>query len=305
MDKNRQNGIYYTELKNPFKSDYFVEWINKNKIKDDVILEPFAGGNNIPHFLNHLKFKSFDIVPTDKNVIKRDTILYFPKNFRSCITNPPWLYKSSAKRRNLEFCPNCSYDDIYKYCIELCLKNCDYVCALLPASFINSNLFQERLSCITFVTKKLFTETDSPTCIATFNKSVNDDILIFEDNNFLGSYNEFKKYLPPKSNLNLKFNAKEGELGLIGIDNTKEASIKFLKGSDIKKDIKNTSRSITRIKGIDLNSNFLRRINDYVYEFRKNTKDVFLTAFKGIRADGHYRRRIDYNLARNIIADCL
>ena len=38
---------------------------------------------------------------------------------------------------------------------------------------------------------------------------------------------------------------------------------------------------------------------------RASTYDVFLTAFKGLRKDGKYRRRMEYRLARDIIADCL
>jgi len=36
-------------------------------------------------------------------------------------------------------------------------------------------------------------------------------------------------------------------------------------------------------------------------EFRKETHDIFLTPFKGLRKDLKYRRRLDYALARNIV----
>jgi hypothetical protein len=48
--------------------------------------------------------------------------------------------------------------------------------------------------------------------------------------------------------MNIKFNSKIGNLGLIAIDNTKEQSIKFINSELIPTDkISNSSRSITRI----------------------------------------------------------
>ena len=36
-------------------------------------------------------------------------------------------------------------------------------------------------------------------------------------------------------------------------------------------------------------------------DFRRETYDIFLTPFKGLRKDFRYRRRLDYALARNIV----
>ena len=42
-------------------------------------------------------------------------------------------------------------------------------------------------------------------------------------------------------------------------------------------------------------------LNTRLKTIREKTHDVFLTAFKGIRRDGHYRRRLDWALARAIV----
>ncbi len=42
----RQNGSYYTEG-NPFVLKPFLRWASKIELKNRVVLEPFAGSNNI------------------------------------------------------------------------------------------------------------------------------------------------------------------------------------------------------------------------------------------------------------------
>ena len=104
------------------------------------------------------------------------------------------------------------------------------------------------------------------------------------------------------------FNVQDGELGLIGIDNTREASIKFCKGEELRNyHIKYSSRSITRIsiEGVSIDDEVIIQLNEFLNNFRKQTHDIFMTAFKGLRDDGMYRRRLDYALAKNIIGEIL
>ena len=58
-------------------------------------------------------------------------------------------------------------------------------------------------------------------------------------------------------------------------------------------------RSITKI-GVPWRVN-IDMLNARLATIRKKTHDVFLTAFKGIRRDGHYRRRLDWALTRAIV----
>jgi len=307
--KNKRTfGKYYTQG-NPFILNPFKEWAESINLKEKKILEPFAGSNNIIKLLQKdtfaSNFISYDINPTDNAVKKRDTIKNFPLGFDTVITNPPWLAKNSANRRKLFF-PKTKYDDLYKYCLELCLKNTKYVAAIIPATFLQSGIFRERLT--TFImlhNKKMFFDTENPVALALFEPEVK-ATKIYYDNDFIGNLNKLKKHLPkPKNNIKIKFNDPKGQLGFIAFDNTKEPSIRFCKGEELMKyKIKHTTRMITKINVPFSNKEItplISKLNNNIEKFRKQTKDVFLTPFKGLRSDGMYRRRMDYTLARNLI----
>ena len=310
----KQNGVFYTNSSNPFKHSYFIQWAEKINLKKNILLEPFAGANHIIHCLQDIgicnNFASFDISPQDKRVVKSDTIKKFPIGYKICVTNPPWLYKSRAKRLKLFF-PESQWDNLYKHCLELCLKNCNHIAILIPASFLSSNIFLERLDAVIFLQNKIFAETENPVCLALFNPIKTADTKIFIDENCIGNLATIQKNIPQKKNQNnptISFNIANGDIGLIAIDNTKEASIQFCKGSDLKNyKIQNSSRSITRlsIHGIKVKENFITKLNERLNLFRERTHDIFMTPFKGVRADGKYRRRLDFSLARKLIMETL
>ena len=155
---------------------------------------------------------------------------------------------------------------------------------------------------------RLFTDTENPVCLALFDKNTVKESNVFVDDEYLGNLSHLKELLPKETNSNITFNVRDGDLGLIAIDNTREASIKFCEGEDLKNyKIQNSSRSITRlsINGIKVKNSLICKLNDELNKFRTKTHDIFMTAFKGIRADGKYRRRLDYSLARKLIAGCL
>lgn len=306
----RELGQYFTTY-NPFQNSGFLNWAYECDLSKTTILEPFAGSNNLINMLQDMglctDFKSFDIEPKNKFVKRRDTLKNFPKGFKVCITNPPYLAQNSAKRRNLEF-PNIIYDDLYKYSLEKCLENCDYVGAIIPASFFNANIFRERLSHYILLNSKMFNDTEHPVCLALFIKS-SEDVDLYNDNKYLGKLSDLKKKLP-KSNINMdiRFNVPNGNLGLIAIDNTIEPSIKFVNGEEISPErIRVSSRSITRIMiptKYKINS-IIEKLNYNLNIFRKETYDLFLTPFKGLRKDNYYRRRLDYKLAKKLIEKTL
>lgn len=306
----RELGQYFTTY-NPFQNSGFLNWAYECDLSKTTILEPFAGSNNLINMLQDMglcsDFKSFDIEPKNKFVKRRDTLKNFPKGFKVCITNPPYLAQNSAKRRNLEF-PNIIYDDLYKYSLEKCLENCDYVGAIIPASFFNANIFRERLSHYILLNSKMFNDTEHPVCLALFKK-YSEDVDLYNDNKYLGKLSDLKKKLP-KSNINIdiRFNVPNGNLGLIAIDNTIEPSIKFVNGEEISPErIRVSSRSITRIMiptKYKINS-IIEKLNYNLNIFRKETYDLFLTPFKGLRKDNYYRRRLDYKLAKKLIEETL
>ena len=96
------------------------------------------------------------------------------------------------------------------------------------------------------------------------------------------------------------FNDPQGNLGLIAIDNTVSASIRFCPPEELKDyPIRVHCRSITKI-GVPWRVD-IDMLNARLATIRGKTHDVFLTAFKGIRRDGRYRRRLDWALSRAIV----
>ena len=93
-ESKRTHGQYFTEV-NPFVNDGFIEWSNECDIKNNIILEPFAGSNNLIRMLQEMNlcndFISYDIEPQNHNVLFKDTLQDFPKGFNVCVTNPPYL----------------------------------------------------------------------------------------------------------------------------------------------------------------------------------------------------------------------
>ena len=102
----------------------------------------------------------------------------------------------------------------------------------------------------------------------------------------------------------ISFNNKQGNLGLRAIDGTRFPSIAFIEAKQIPtKKIKVSSRHLTRIHvPQEINLDLL---NEKLKVLRQITNDFFLTPFRGLRKDGKFRRRLDFQLAREIIKSCL
>lgn len=323
-DKKVVYGQFFT-ITNPFNIPIFYEWFDL--FQDKVILEPFAGSANIPKMINKLihnnkksktkiEWKCYDIDPQDEIVEKRDTIKEFPSNYNVVITNPPYLYKSSATRKGI-ITDSWEYDDLYKVCLNLILNNVEYCAVIIPESFITSDLFHDRLFAVIPLTYRMFEDTECPVCLSLFipkykKKYKNlelDDFYICIDSKLY----KYKDMVIKKniifSNLisdNIwKFNDKDGCIGIKCIDNSKCNSIEFIDGNVIDKEkIKASSRSLTRVSGlpddIDLNK-FLDNCNKILTQYRVETHDIFLTSFKGLRSDQKYRRRLDFDTGKKIM----
>lgn len=314
-------GQYFT-ITNPFDTVAFYKWLEEmpENIKTSTILEPFAGANNIPAMLNSSEiltndWSCFDIAPSEINhckqfsIKKQDTLLNFPRGYDLCITNPPYLSKNSATRRKLDY-PETIYDDLYKLCLEKMLQNVSYVAAIIPETFITSGLFHDRLKYVVSLTCKMFEDTECPVCLAMFNPETSTDFTIYQMNEKLGKYNDLcKGKIEPTYKHCWEINNPNGTIGIICIDNAKHPSIMFCPGENISSTkIKVSSRSFTRVSGlpdnIDLTS-FIFKCNEQLNQYRNETKDVFLASFKGLRADGKYRRRLDFYTAKQIMSQVL
>lgn len=320
IDK-KMKGQFFT-ITNPFNHDLMFKWIDLiEDFKDKVLLEPFAGSNNIIDMIEEIGYrnswKCYDIDPectslTEDSVFQvetRDTLASFPMGYEVAITNPPYLSKSSATRSDIVF-PETTYNDLYKFSLDRMLENTKYVAAIIPESFLTQGLFHNRLFGVVSLTMKMFEDTSCPVCLALFipeeDKEDINDFLIYSNERLIGNYVSMKEELS-ESNLNIdfKFNDPNGEIGLLAIDNTRTDSIKFVSGETIESDkIKTSSRSITRIKidNQDINIELLiAKANEILFREREKTSDLFFTAFKGLRTDGKYRRRLDFKNAKRIL----
>lgn len=302
----RQHGRFYTEG-NPFGHEAFSQWARSARLRTVRVLEPFAGANNIIRALQEhgyaKDFASFDIDPRNAQVWRRDTLSSFPRGFDVCVTNPPWLAKNSAHRRGLWF-PDTSFDDLYKFSLDIALAHCPYVAAIIPATYLQSKLFRDRVETVIFLHDEgMFSDTENPVCLALFVPQ-SAALTIYHDDHRVGSFDELRACLPkPRTRRAITFNHPEGELGFVAFDGTQAPSIKFCKGEELAGyTISHSSRMITRIKtDLQLNDRLITTLNRRLAEFRQQTQDVFLTPFKGLRKDGKYRRRMDYSLARDFI----
>ena len=303
----RRLGQYYTTNYNPFTLRPFAEWAGRAGLAD--VLEPFAGANHIIGMLKEagwggIRATSYDIRPGSAAVEPRDTIASFPPGHRNCISNPPWLGRSAAARRGLRY-PDIRHDDLYKHCLGLALDHCENVAFLIPASFLHSGLFRERLRSIAFLHRLAFDGTENPTCLAMFHADRAGRTDVWHDGARIGTLAGLEEELPPQYEpiaARLRFNDPGGELGMMGVDDTHGPSIRFCRGAELPHDILHSSRSVTRISGIGVDDRVIGRLNDRLGEFRRATHDVFLTPFKGLRGDGAYRRRLDFRLARRLIS---
>lgn len=317
MQSKRELGQYYTQ-NNPFIHPLFIEWMDLVD-KNEIILEPFAGANNILKLMYEsgydLKWQCYDIAPSENNVYpkykveERDTLENFPQGYNVCITNCPYLGKSSARRRHIHY--PWEEDDMYKVSLNKMMEHCQYVAAIIPESFITAEIHQDRLYGVISLTCKMFSDTDCPVCLALFTPFKNKVIKMYANETYLGTYEEL-------SNINLTgdtkyhqwvFNDKDGNIGVKTVDNQKEDDCKFFYGENINpEDIKVSSRAFSRISGLPSNidrDKFITECNSILKKYREKTKDVLMTSFKGLRSDGKYRRRLDFKTVRCILNQAL
>lgn len=319
-------GQFFT-VTNPFANEAFIRWFKSvPDYKSQVLLEPFAGANNIVTMLRDLGFENkwacFDIAPVNDPevnatareipVLARDTLSDYPRNYEVAITNPPYLAKNSATAKGLPYVGG-PYADVYLQCVATMLQNTPFVAAIIPESFITQGLFHERLSTVISLTCRMFEDTEVPVCLALFSpsdsKNFSNDFEIWSGNKKIGDYSALRAWVEPYCGprQGWEFNNPTGLIGLKAVDSQHKASISFgLHKSDIPaKSVNQSSRSNTRIHldGLseELANSVIARANKLLDERRELTQDVFMTSFKGLRKDGKYRRRLDFKQARELL----
>ncbi len=307
---------------NIFNHSIFLDWFSKiPEQKKNIILEPFAGSNQIIHLLKELnliqKFSSYDILPREKNVQYLDSFQSFPKGYFTCITNPPFLAKSIARKKklNIDFG---HYHNLYEKSLSLCLKNCEYVAIILPDSFLLNLKFSERIDAIISLNYKfIFTKTEQPVCLALFSQKKSYDFPVYNKDRFLGYYFEKQKEISnflsfKNEELPIFFHRLNGNIGLHALDATqKNKKIRFdLPETISDKDVGLHARFRTRILILNPNHQpfhqkqnlqFIELLNHQLLEYRLKSNDLFLTSFRGLSEDGNYRKRFDFLTAKQLI----
>lgn len=304
----KEHGRFYTEG-NPFTHQAFKEWYALIPENTQVV-EPFAGGCNIPRLLAETGFnpdwRCYDISPErgmkEFKVTKRDTIANFP-HAKVVVTNPPFLAKNSAKRNGIPY-PKSEYDNLYKHCLDLILRKSDYAAVILPDSFISTPEMKERVMGIISINEKMFSDTDYPVCLALFTPQITNDFPVYIGNELIGTYKGLQGDTCSEMRNEWVFNSPTGSIGVICVDSS-TPSIRFVSGDEISpSSIKVSSRAFTRISGLPENISthkFISQCNEVLRQYREDTHDIFLTSFKGLRKDGKYRKRISFSIIRNIM----
>lgn len=281
-------GQYFTTT-NPFVGDAWILW---NSLRTPgPILEPFAGAGNLFNYVEGT-WIGYDIEPQHPDVKQRDTLTDFPKGFSTCITNPPYLAKNAATRKKVEV--SMKHEDLYLDCLEKCLDNCEWVAAIIPATFYRTKKFADRLVAWDKIDYQLFQDTDAPVGVAYFGPES------YSTNLYVNG-EQIVDWIPEKK-IDLKFNVAEGNYVMCGIDKTYGDSIEIKENGewfDRDKYLKNTSRNyVLFYSPVPLN---IDHTNTNINNWRFTTKDFYLTPFKSMQTTGKYRKRLSFNELERLV----
>ena len=289
-------GQFYTTSDPFLGSDAFTLW-NKQRPQGVKVLEPFAGAGLLYSYLDE-NWVGYDIDPKLDSIIEQDTIKQFPTGFEVCITNPPYLAKTTISREKLNV--SIKYQDLYLDCLELMLDNCDYVAAIVPSTFYNTNLFHNRLIAWDKLDREIFSDTDVPVGVAYFAPKS-------EQTKLYVNGKEITEDSPTTVSSQISFNVAHGNYVLCAIDSTKGRSIHIhedVENFDRKKYLKHTSRNYSLF--YSPNKLDIHKLNSFIEVWRTKTNDFYLTSFKSTMNDGTYRKRMNFNILKWIIStyDC-
>jgi len=204
MDK-RSLGQFFTK-DHVWLYDNILKFIEENK--KDIVYDPFAWDWDLLKLgIDNLWFKQKKWLDIDKNLKwdYNDSLIQIPKIDNSfIITNPPYLWKSSAKRRwiynKIEkyFNNNAEADDLYKIWLKKLIETNISWIAIIPETFLNSSFFKlpyiyQNINFITIVEANPFNDTEVPICIVWFNWKNKWKIKIYKNNKFIWNLEELEK----------------------------------------------------------------------------------------------------------------
>lgn len=321
MNNSEQKRIYGQFFT---KEDVWLKKQVKDFIKASgatIAYDPFAGAGDLLTASVKLGFKETIGLDIDKklNWKYNDSLLNIPHiNNAMIITNPPYFTNYSASRKKVSdnlknYFDKSVYGDLYLIALDRMLEAENYIIAIIPETFINSNYKQKnRLASITVLEENPFNDTDTPVLIACFDgqsKTLN-KVKVYKNDAYVASLGEIESMrLIPHKNVNLRFNNKNGWLGVRCVDSTDPRDmLKFDFKENIDYDwehgIKVSSRLFTLIDiniPQDTRKDFIMMCNSILYSTREKTSDIIFSPFKGNMKNGRRRRRLDFFTCRAII----
>lgn len=316
------------------KEIVYSQFFTKNKawLKDHIkkfifesqtttAYDPFAGEGDLLEVAQDLGYANIEGLDLDANLKwkKNDSLLNIPHIDNAIIiTNPPYRSNYSASRKKIDihlkmYFDSSVYDDLYMIALDRMLSAQDYVVAIIPETFINSNYKQKgRLCSLTVLEDDLFPDTDTPILVACFDGKVKhaSEISVYKNDDFVMNLDELENLrLVPKRNVDIKFNVKSGWLGIRCVDSTdpkKKLKFDFKENIDYdwENGIKVSSRLYTCVQ-IDVPDQsrraFADECNDILNKLREKSSDLIFSPFKGNAKNGKRRRRLDFSTCRAIM----
>lgn len=286
------------------------------------VLDPFAGDGDILDCLRaryDIKPGGYDLNgPTWPN---NDSLRYVPNPHRALIcTNPPYLAKHSARRKGLWDDVHQYYGhhhDLYELAIEKSMADARAGIFIVPETFLHSRFPKSDLRLASVILGNPFTDTEHPVCVACFDRdgvrpARSGRIFVGDDYACHISAIDRSRFRTGRSR-SISFNRADGNIALKAIDGTDPADrIRFARPDAFSYEssrVKVSSRLLTYIRVDELDDacldGFLSRANHILADLRQGTSDLLLSPFKGNDRQGRRRRRLDYALARYIIATAL
>lgn len=318
----RKNKVIYGQFFT--KDDIWLKQHIKDFIlnsKTDVAYDPFAGDGDllkVAQALGYNELRGLDI-DSKLNWKINDSLLNIPTIANAIIiTNPPYISNYSAARKGVAkdlqcYFRNSFYDDIYLIALDKMLAAEEYVVAIIPETFINSNFKNKsRLHSITILEDNPFTDTDTPVVVACFdgkNKRF-ESIKVYKNDKYINNLANIEKMrLFPHKDVDIIFNDKDGWLGVRCVDSTNPQNmLKFDFKENIDYDwehgIKVSSRLLTLVNINIAEKNrlsFITECNRILNNVRETTDDIILSPFKGNMRNGKRRRRLDFLTCRAIL----
>ena len=316
LNKKKEYGIFYSKNADKLIGN-LKEFINKC----DVMIDPFAGDNDLLNLFPNNKKIGYDIHPKHKGTIKLNTLLY-PPNYsnKTIITNPPWLAKNKTKQR--EIFNKYDVDDIYKAAI-LSILDCKNGILILPINFLcskhtkvrNKFLKTFKIIRVNIFKYQIFPDTKYNTCSFYFERRGENDVNKPVDIRIHNSPDKIirKKYHIPFGKdwleiMNIKSNVKvsrlmkgqksNSKIFLKAIDNTEKIHLKIRDEPyyGIISDRAFATIVFDREFTIKQQEIIVENFNELLKKYRDKYDSLFLTNYRE-----NNRKRITFNEAFKLI----